>query len=336
MLNPQVNARTHGAQALLYRLPAHRDEANAPHEAPTGHPVRELTADALQMLHLNALREGKARHMVNLGDAEGLLWEAPSARVLQRLYPLGSEMRALLGTNGLPVAWWQRYVAAPLRNRIYRLPYEIANQSIHAIESHVPRERGTSHAQHGFCAETFVDEMAQAAGQDSYEYRRALLPAGSRHRRVLDAVAQHAGWGDPLPARHGRGMALVETDGAIAAEVIEASIGTDGQPRAHRVVAVIDCGSSAPSASASLQAEMAILMGLDAALASPIAPAQRPRIELHFLASDVPACEHPETALSPVAPALANAFFAATGERVRALPIATPTAGSGATPPPRL
>src|SRR5262249_16338226 len=100
--------------------------------------------------------------------------------------------------------------------------------------------------------------------------RRHLLPAGSRHRRVLEAAAEKSGWGEPLPAGVGRGIALVESFGTVVAHVVEASLGPRGAPRVHRVTAAVDCGTVCHPDTAAAQVEGAIVMGLSAAMAEEI------------------------------------------------------------------
>nr|WP_297356503.1 molybdopterin cofactor-binding domain-containing protein [uncultured Caldimonas sp.] len=253
-------------------------------------------------------------------------------------------IRATLGPDGLPLAWWQRYVeGVKSPSEAFHLPYRIPNQSIHAVDvpSHVRRGswRSVNHTQHGYYTESFIDELAHAAGRDPLDYRLQLLPEGSRHRRVLEVAAQRAGWHEPLASGRGRGIALVESFGSIAAHVVEASVNERGEPRVHRVVAAIDCGGVCHPDTATQQVEGAVLMGLGAALAEQITlqggavvqrglqdyplmtMAQTPAIEVHFVASDAPWGGLGEPGVPPVAPALCNALFAATGQRVRELPV---------------
>jgi isoquinoline 1-oxidoreductase beta subunit len=262
---------------------------------------------------------------------------------------LTSRLKAALAPDGRPLAWSQLYVDNPAvesRSTAYAIPYSIPNRSIRSIPipSHVRvgTWRSVAHSQHAFYTESFIDELAHAAGQDAFRYRRDLLPAGSRHRRVLETAAGGAGWGEPLPAGVGRGIALVESFGTIVAHVIEASLEPRGVPRVHRVTAAVDCGQVCHPDTAAAQIEGAIVMGLSAAIAEEItidagAVAQHnfpdyplltlaqtpPRISVHFVASDGPWGGLGEPGLPPVAPALANAIFAATGRRLRSLPLAT-------------
>jgi isoquinoline 1-oxidoreductase beta subunit len=259
---------------------------------------------------------------------------------------LSTRIRAALGPDGRPTAWSQIYVnlTGPGRREGYHLPYDIPAQSISAIETSTHVRTGTwrsvGHSQHGFYTECFIDELAHAAGRDPFEYRRQLLLPGSRPRKVLELAAEKSDWGKPLEAGVARGIALVESFGTIVAHVVEASRQADGRPRVHRVTAAVDCGDVCHPDNAAAQVEGAIIMGLSAAIGEQItiahgavvqknfpdypilsfadAPA---RIDVHFLRSDAPWGGLGEPGLPPVAPALANALFAASGERKRMLPL---------------
>ncbi|MBV8120474.1 MAG: xanthine dehydrogenase family protein molybdopterin-binding subunit, partial [Alphaproteobacteria bacterium] len=187
--------------------------------------------------------------------------------------------------------------------------------------------------------ESFIDELAHTAGADPFEYRRTLLPAGSRERRVLETAAERAGWGSPLPSGVGRGVALVRSFGTIVAHVVEVSAGSGGRPQVRRVVAAVDCGGLCHPDTAMQQIEGAIVMGLSAAIGEQITIergavaqtnfsdyplltlAETPEIEVHFIGSSAPWGGLGEPGLPPVAPALTNALFAATGRRARVLPL---------------
>ncbi len=263
---------------------------------------------------------------------------------------LASRIRAALDRNGRPTAWAQLYVDSPVRNDGFPIPYQIANQSLASVPSphhvHVGSWRSVGHTQHGFYTESFVDELATAAGRDPFEYRRDLLPQDSRHRRVLETVADKAGWGAPLPPGVGRGIALVESFGSVVAHVVEASVAEDGRPRVHRVTAAVDCGDVCHPDTATAQVEGAIIMGLSAAIGEEITIADGavvqdnfpaypimtmadtpPSIEVHFVKSDGPWGGLGEPGVPPVAPALANALFAVTGRRLRSLPLANSAQG---------
>ena len=255
---------------------------------------------------------------------------------------VATRISAVLGEDGLPVAWSQTFLVAPTRNEGFALPYRIPNQSLRSIAFATHLRTGTwravAHTQHAFWTESFVDELAHAAGRDPYEYRRALLSEGSREQRALDAAAELGGWGDALTPGMGRGIAIAESYGTIAAHVVEVAI-EDGVPRVRRVSAAIDCGTVIHPDTARQQVEGAIIMGLSAALREEITladgavveqgfndypiftMADTPHIDVVFLKSDGPWGGLGEPGLPPAAPALANAVFAATGERHRTLPI---------------
>ncbi len=200
--------------------------------------------------------------------------------------------------------------------------------------------RSVNASQHGFFNESFVDELAHLAGEDPYQFRRKHLPAGSRHLAALDAVAKRAGWGTPLPSGVGRGIAMVESFGTIVAEVIEATTNEDGKPKVLRAFAVVDCGTTVNPLNAAAQIEGGIIMGLSSAIGEAITldagvvqqssfpdyPVMQladapPIIDVHFIESGAKMGGIGEPGLPPAAPALANALFAATGKRVRNLPI---------------
>ena len=198
--------------------------------------------------------------------------------------------------------------------------------------------RSVGNSQNGFFAESFIDELAHAAGQDPFEYRRALLEKQPRHRGVLELAAKRAGWNTPLPKGRARGIAVVSSFQSFVAEVVEASIQPDGTPRVHRVVCAVDCGMTVNPGIVRQQMQSAIIFGLSAALHGEITldgghvqqknfddyPVVRmeeaPAIEVYIVPSTEPPTGVGEPGTPPVAPALANALFALTGKRIRRLP----------------
>ncbi|HEY5938807.1 MAG TPA: xanthine dehydrogenase family protein molybdopterin-binding subunit [Kofleriaceae bacterium] len=222
------------------------------------------------------------------------------------------------------------------------LPYAIPNLRVEytPVETGVPVGfwRSVGHSHNAFVTECFFDELAHAAGQDPYELRRSLLAKHPRHRAVLELAATRAGWGTPLPAGVGRGIALHESFHSFCAQVIEASV--DGnRVRVHRVVVAIDCGRVVNPGLVAAQAESAVVFGLSAALKQQVTfkkgrvqetnfnsyrslrMFECPAIETHLVPSTEPPSGVGEPGVPPVAPALCNAIFAATGKRIRALPI---------------
>ncbi|HVC02498.1 MAG TPA: xanthine dehydrogenase family protein molybdopterin-binding subunit [Steroidobacteraceae bacterium] len=224
-------------------------------------------------------------------------------------------------------------------------PYRAPNVQVEWSESEPPYTvwfwRSVGHSQNIFFVEGLVDEMAIAAGKDPYEYRRELLGGAPRYRAVLELAARKAGWSSPPPAGRYRGIAVAESFGSYVAEVAEVSVGDDGTVKVHRVVCAVDCGRVVNPRIVERQMESAIVYGLSAALYGRITiehgrvrqgnfndyPVLRmremPRVEVYIL----PSTENPggvgEPGLPPLAPAVVNAIHAATGKRLRALPIDT-------------
>jgi isoquinoline 1-oxidoreductase beta subunit len=222
------------------------------------------------------------------------------------------------------------------------LPYAIPNvrMDLHTTEVGVPILwwRSVGHSHNGFTTETFLDELAAAAGRDPVELRRELLADHPRHLGVLDLAAEKAGWGGPLPDDRARGVAVHESFGSFAAQVAEVSVGDDGMPEVHRVVCAIDCGIAINPDNIRAQMEGGIGYGLGAALYGELVLEdgrvqqsnfhdyrslrirEMPRVEVHI----VPSAESPsgvgEVGVPPIAPAVANAMATLTGRRVRRLP----------------
>lgn len=204
--------------------------------------------------------------------------------------------------------------------------------------------RAVGHSHQAFFKEGFLDECAHAAGADPLAFRETLLQQHPKQLAVLRAVAKAAGWGTPSPAapdgaRTARGIALHDSFGSTVAQVAEVSLGPDKTVRVHRVWCAIDCGFAVNPAGIRQQMESAVVFGLSAALHGgvdivdgqvqqgnfhdqPIVRlTEAPRVECLIL----PSTEHPEgvgePGLPPIAPAVANALFALTGQRLRSLPL---------------
>ena len=198
--------------------------------------------------------------------------------------------------------------------------------------------RSVGHTHTAFVMESLIDELALAAGKDPVDYRRALLGSHPRHLGVLNLAAEKAGWGLPAPQGRARGVAVHESFGSFVAQVAEVSA-AGGRIRVHRVVCAVDCGTAVNPESIAAQLEGGIAFGLSAALHGALhfkngqvqesnfhdyrmlRMHEMPLVEVHI----VPSTEKPtgtgEPGLPPIAPAVLNALYAATGKRVRRLPV---------------
>lgn len=206
--------------------------------------------------------------------------------------------------------------------------------------THVPLGywRAVGASQNGFFIESFIDELAHAASQDPYAFRRRLLRDSPRALATLDKAAHEAGWGEKLPAGRFRGIAFTDCVGSFVAQVAEISV-QEGAIKVHRVVAAIDCGVAINPDSVVAQVEGSIIMGLSTALKEEITIeggrvsqsnfhdydilhlAETPVIDIHILRSGGEIGGVGEAGLPAIAPAVASALFAATGKRARSLPL---------------
>jgi isoquinoline 1-oxidoreductase beta subunit len=222
------------------------------------------------------------------------------------------------------------------------IPYAIANLHVSyaMADSPVPVGfwRSVGSTQNAFITECFVDEVAAAAGKDPYQWRRGMLAAHPRHLRVLELAATRAGWDKSLPSGRHRGIAVAESFKSFVAQVAEVSI-ERGKVRVHRVVCAVDCGMVVNPDTIAAQMESGIVYGLTAALKGEITvkngrveqsnfhdyPMLRmdemPEVEVHIMPSREAPSGVGEPGTPPIAPAVANAVFAATGRPVRRLPI---------------
>jgi isoquinoline 1-oxidoreductase beta subunit len=256
--------------------------------------------------------------------------------------------RAGLDKNGWPVAWLHRAVGPNSRGLVVggsTPPYAIPNFQIdsHIKEVGVPigAWRSVGPSQNGFVVESFIDELAHAAKKDPFEYRRQLLSKSPRLRRALEVAAEKSGWGKPLPPSVGRGIAAVESFGSSVSEVVEASVDKNGKVKIHRIVAAVDCGPVVNPDTIEAQVEGGIALSLSSVLKDELTIAkgrtqqsnfddyrimtidEMPKVEVHIIPSSEPVGGIGEPGLPPVAPALCNAIFAASGKRIRRLPIKT-------------
>jgi isoquinoline 1-oxidoreductase beta subunit len=251
-------------------------------------------------------------------------------------------LRAVL-RRGRPLAWFQRVAGPDLALDGVDIPYAIPNIQVEWVrcDPGVPTGpwRSVGESQNAFAVESFMDELARAAGADPLEFRLGLLPRGSRHRGVLELAAQEAHWGAPLPPGHGRGVAVYHSYGSWVAQVAEVSMTPDGQVRLHRIVCGIDCGIAVNPDTVTAQLEGAVAFALSAALFEAITlergrirqasfedyrllvMREMPAVDVHILPSREPPGGVGEPGVPPLAAAVANALCAASGKRVRKLPL---------------
>ncbi len=225
----------------------------------------------------------------------------------------------------------------------FDLPYMLPNRRVEHVLTHEPVPvgfwRSVGHSYNAFFTESFMDECAHTAGKDPYEYRKAMLANAPRHLKVLETATQESAWGTSLPAGRGRGIALAESFHSIVAQVAEVEVvGTN--VNVTRVVCVIDCGFAVNPDTVVTQMQSGIIFALSAALFGEITLkegrvqqgnfpqydmvrlANTPEIEVHIINSGTEQLGGVgEPGTPPLAPAVCNAIFAATGKRVRSLPI---------------
>jgi isoquinoline 1-oxidoreductase beta subunit len=290
-----------------------------------------------------------------------LVWSREQDVAHDLYRPFGmARLTAGLDDTGVPVAWTIRlagpsFVASlvpgfgtDIIDRTFvsgladEMPYDVPNYRVDYIicPTSVPLGvwRAINYTQNAFYKESFVDEMAHAAKADPYLYRRRLLRNSPKNLAVLDAAAARAGWGSPAPAGVYRGIAVNEACGSFCAQVVEASV-TGGGVRVHRVVSAIDCGHVVNPLSIEMQMQGAIVYALTAALEGEITikdgAAEQSNFDTYPMLrlADAPVVESVivpsgdfwggvgEPPVPPLAPALCNAIFAATGKRIRSLPI---------------
>ncbi len=253
-----------------------------------------------------------------------------------------TRLKAALNFDGRPTVWWQRVVGPSLALDMVDVPYDIPNlREEHAeIETPVPTGawRAVGAGQNAFVVEGFIDELAHAAGEDPLTYRMNLLAHSPRHQRVLALAAEQAGWDQPLQPLHGRGVAVYRSFGSWVAEVAEVAM-VQEKIQVQRVVCAVDCGLVVNPDTVRAQMEGAIAFGLSAALHEEVCIengavqqatfadypiltfSEMPQVEVHIVESLEPPGGVGEPGLPPLAPAVANAVFTATGRRLRELPL---------------
>jgi isoquinoline 1-oxidoreductase beta subunit len=273
-------------------------------------------------------------------------------------------LQAGVDANGKPVAMTFELTSQSITQRAFGLPkdtldpfmteaavvpYDIANMTqdlvIHDAGLRVGYWRSVSHAFNAYANECFVDELAAAAGKDPYQFRMAMLGKQPRFANVLKLAAEKAGWGKPLPKGRTRGIALMEGYDTYMAQVAEISVDSNNQIRVHRVVAAVDAGHMVNPDTVEAQIQGGIVYGLSAVLYGQVTlengrvqqtnfhdyPVLRlnetPAIDVILVESTEKPGGIGEPATALIGPAVANAFFTATGKRVRTLPLTAENIG---------
>ena len=270
-------------------------------------------------------------------------------------------LSAALDGRGMPTAWSHRFAGSSILARwlppafkngldgdttdgAIDLVYALPNMHVEYLRVEPPgiptafwRSVGPSH--NVFVTESFMDELAAAAGQDAVAYRRALLDKSPRAKAVLELAAEKAGWGQPLQKRAGRGVSVQFAFGTYMAQVAEVEVSNDGSVRVRRVVCALDCGIAVNPDTVRAQIEGAIVFGITAALHGEISLKngrveqtnfdtyqmlridEAPIVEVHIIQSSESPGGMGEPGTSAIVPAVTNAIFAATGKRLRKLPV---------------
>jgi isoquinoline 1-oxidoreductase subunit beta len=297
-----------------------------------------------------------------VGKPVKLVWTREEDMTQDRYRPQAAvRMKAALGSDGLPTAFDAKIaVGSILRstgiNKVENgieaqavegfanIPYAIPNVRVGCMlkNTHVPVMfwRSVGSSQNAFFVESYIDELAQAAGQDPYKFRRTLLAGKSDFLGVLDTIAEKSDWGKPLGQGRGRGIAIHECYGSIIGQVAEVTVSQKGEVKVDRVVAAVDCGHVVNPGIVEAQIQSGVIYGLSAALYGEITIKQgrveqgnfdeyqvvrladTPKIEVYLALSGGKkwgGIGEPGTAAT--APAIANAVFAATGTRVRSMPL---------------
>jgi isoquinoline 1-oxidoreductase beta subunit len=272
-------------------------------------------------------------------------------------------MVAGLDEGGMPVAWSHRSAGPSIYARWFPPafkdgldpdvlegaadpppPYALPNMLVEYVRQEPPGIpvgfwRGVGPTHNVFVVESFIDELAAAAKKDPVEYRRALLGTSPRAKAVLELAAKKAGWGEPLPEGHGRGVSVQFVFGSYVAQVAEVEVAKSGEVRVTRVICAVDCGLVVNPDTVKAQMEGGIMFGLTAALFSEITLKdgrveqsnfndyrmlrinEAPAVEVYLVNSAEAPGGIGEPGTSALAPALTNAIFAATGKRIRKLPV---------------
>lgn len=294
-----------------------------------------------------------------VGKPVKLLWTREEDMVHDFYRPMGvNHMKAGLDASGMPVGVHFKVTSQSVTQRAFGLPketldpfmaeaavagYNVPNTQhdlvIHDTGFRVGYWRAVSHSMNAFANESFVDEMAKAAGQDPYAYRMKMLAGKPRYANVLKLAAEKAGWGKPLPAGRARGIALMEGYDSYMAQVAEVSLNKDGSVKVHKVTVAADVGHMVNPDTVEAQLQSSIIFGMGAVLKhqitmtngrvqetnynsyEPVRMYEAPQIDIVLVKSTEKPGGIGEPGTAVAAPAIANAVAALTGKRVRRLPL---------------
>ena len=271
------------------------------------------------------------------GQLIGWSHKAVAGSIMKDIDPKGIE-------NGVDIMSLWGLVDFPGSPDGNRILYEIPNFYLEFLISGLPVPvapwRSVQNGPNAFVTECFIDEMAHAAGKDPLEFRLALLKESKRAQRVLQVAAEKAGWGKPLPKGQGRGIAQHHCFGTGVAQVAEVAVNEkDGIVKVNRVVVAVDCGLAVSPENVEAQIQGAVINALSTALKEEVKfsnggvksanfddydvlrMSEVPEIEVHIVKSSEKIGGIGEPGVPPLAPAVANAFFNATGVRVRRIPL---------------
>jgi len=302
----------------------------------------DIQHDMYRPYYYDRIAAGLDEHGMPIAWTHRIAGSSIMGRVINQLFPKTLRVMRAAGLHQL--AAMVRGLDVDAVEGAAEPPYALPNIRVEYVRQEPPGVptafwRGVGPTHNIFVVESFMSELAAAARRDPVEYRLALLGESPRARAVLELAAQQAGWGQPLPAGHGRGVSLLHAFGSYIAQVAEVSVSKAGDVRVHRVVCAVDCGTIVNPDTVKAQMESGIIFGITAALFGEITIKdgrveqsnfnnyrmlrinEAPLVDVHLIKSTEAPGGVGEPGTSAVMPAVANAIFEATGRRIRKLPV---------------
>jgi len=302
----------------------------------------DIQHDMYRPYYYDRIAAGLDQHGMPIAWTHRITGSSIMGRVINQLFPKTLRVMRAAGLHQL--AAMVRGLDVDAVEGAAEPPYTLPNIRVEYVRQEPPGVptafwRGVGPTHNIFVVESFMDELAAAAKRDPVEYRHALLGKSPRARAVLELAAQRAGWGQPLPAGHGRGVSLLHAFGSYIAQVAEVSVSKAGDVRVHRVVCAVDCGTIVNPDTVKAQMESGIIFGITAALFGEITIKdgrveqsnfnnyrvlrinEAPLVDVHLVRSTEAPGGIGEPGTTAVMPAVANAIFEATGKRIRKLPV---------------